>query len=61
MEPKVSGKVEENEASRWRCEDVSGISWTQQELRSRRFKEPSIGLKKGLDLLDSLLVELIPR
>ena len=59
VEPKVSRKVRENEASRSRCEDVSESSANQQELRSRRLKEPSIGLKKGLDLLDSLLVELI--
>ena len=60
MEPKVSGKVGENEASRSRCEDVSGLSGNQQEPRSGRLKEPSIGLKKGLDLLDSLLVDQIP-
>ena len=59
MEPKVGRKVKENEASRSRCEDVSESSANQQELRSGQVKDPSIGLKKGLDLLDSLLVELI--
>ena len=60
MEPKGGQKVRKNEASRARGEDVSGLSGNQLRITSGHLKEPSIGLKKGLDLLDSLPVELIP-